>query len=195
MIHLDIKKLGRFDRPGHRVTGTRTTGRSRGTGWDFVHVAVDDATRLAYVEVLDDERKATTTGFLLRALRWFREHGIRTERVMTDNGSAYRSRRLGKALRWLGIRHIFTRPYTPKTNGKAERFIQTLLREWAYGLAHPSSNARNADLPRWIDWFNRSRPHSALNGLAPISRVNNLVRIHNQARFSRSGFLGRENHL
>lgn len=178
LIHFDIKKLGRFDRPGHRVTGSRTQGSSRGAGWDFVHVAVDDATRLAYVEVLPDERKNTTTGFLLRALRWFRDQGIRTERVMTDNGSAYRSRRFAKALRLLRIRHIFTRPYTPKTNGKAERFIQTLLREWAYGLAHPSSAARNAHLPRWLDWFNRSRPHSALNGLSPISRVNNLMRTH-----------------
>mgnify|MGYP001765404066 CR=1 FL=1 len=179
LIHFDIKKLGRFDRPGHRITGSRTQGSSRGAGWDFVHVAVDDATRLAYVEVLPDERKNTTTGFLLRALRWFRDQGIRTERVMTDNGSAYRSRRFAKALRLLRIRHIFTRPYTPKTNGKAERFIQTLLREWAYGLAHPSSAARNADLPRWLDWFNRSRPHSALNGLSPLSRVNNLMRTHN----------------
>ena len=179
LIHMDIKKLGRFDRPGHRVTGTRTGCRNRGAGWDFVHVAVDDATRLAYVEVLPDERKTSTTAFLLRALRWFRGHGIRAERVMTDNGSAYRSRRFRKVLRWLRIRHIYTRPYTPKTNGKAERFIQTLLREWAYGLAHPSSDARNADLTRWIDWFNRSRPHSALKGLAPIEAVNNVMRNHN----------------
>ncbi|WP_284263859.1 IS481 family transposase [Roseicyclus amphidinii] len=178
LLHLDIKKLGRFDRPGHRVTGTRRGCRNRGAGWDFVHVAVDDATRLAYVEVLPDERKDTTTGFLLRALRWFRRHGIRVERFMTDNGSAYRSRRFRKVLRLLAIRHIYTRPYTPKTNGKAERFIQTLLREWAYGLAHPSSNARNADLPRWLDWFNRSRPHSALKGSPPIAAVNNLMGNH-----------------
>lgn len=178
LLHLDIKKLGRFDRPGHRVTGTRRGCRNRGAGWDFVHVAVDDATRLANVEVLPDERKDTTTGFLLRALRWFRRHGIRVERVMTDNGSAYRSRRFRKVLRLLAIRHIYTRPYTPKTNGKAERFIQTLLREWAYGLAHPSSNARNADLPRWLDWFNRSRPHSALKGSPPIAAVNNLMGNH-----------------
>lgn len=178
LIHLDIKKLGRFDQPGHRVTGTRAGCRNRGAGWDFVHVAVDDATRLAYVEVLGDERKDTTTGFLLRALRWFGSHGIRAERVMTDNGSAYRSGRFAKALRLLAIRHIFTRPYTPRTNGKAERFIQTLLREWAYGLAHPSSKARNNDLPRWLDWFNRSRPHSALNRTSPIQRVNNLMRTH-----------------
>jgi transposase InsO family protein len=179
LIHLDIKKLGRFDQPGHRATGTRVGCRNRGAGWDFVHVAVDDATRLAYVEVLADERKDTTTGFLLRALRWFRAQGIQAERVMTDNGSAYRSRRFARALRLLAIRHIFTRPYTPKTNGKAERFIQTLLREWAYALAHPSSAARNADLPRWLDWFNRSRPHSALNGQSPLKRVNNLMRTHN----------------
>ena len=178
LIHLDIKKLGRFDRPGHRVTGTRRGCRNRGAGWDFVHVAVDDTTRLAYVEVLGDERRDTTTAFLLRALRWFRARGIRAERVMTDNGSAYRSRRFAKALRLLGIRHIFTRPYTPKTNGKAERFFQTLLREWAYGLHHPTSAARNADLTRWLDWFNQSRPHSALGGLPPIARLNNLLRNH-----------------
>lgn len=178
LIHLDIKKLGRFDRPGHRVTGTRSGCRNRGAGRDFVHVAVDDATRLAYVKVLGDGRRDTTTGFLLRALRWFRSHGVRAERVMTDNGSAYRSRRFAKTLRLLGIRHIFTRSYTPKTNGKAERFIQTLLREWAYGFAHPTSKARNADRPRWPDWFNRSRPHSALNGLSSFSRVNDFVRTH-----------------
>jgi transposase InsO family protein len=178
LIHLDIKKLGRFDRPGHRVTGTRTGCRNRGAGWDFVHVAVDDTTRLAYVEVLGDERRNTATAFLLRALRWFRAHGIRNARVMTDGGSAYRSRRFAKAPRWLGIRHIFTRPCTPKTNGKADRFIQTLLREWAYGLAHPTSQARSAHLPGWIDWFNRARPHSALNGLPPLQRVYDLLRNH-----------------
>lgn len=155
-----------------------------------VHVAVDDATRLAYVEVLDDERKNTTTGFLLRTLRWFGSQGIKAERVMTDNGSAYRSHRFARALRLLAIRHIFIRPYTPKTNGKASPSrpprtgggrpldIQTLLREWAYGLGYPTSSARNADLPRWIDGFNRSRPHSALNGLSPLARVNNLMRTH-----------------
>ena len=130
LIPLDIRKLGRFDNPGHRATGNRR-GRNRGAGWDFVHVAVDDATRLASVEVLGDARKTTTTAFRLRARRWVRSHGIRAERVMTDNGSARRSRRVAKALRWMGIRHIFTRPYTPKTNGKAERFLQTLLRERA----------------------------------------------------------------
>ena len=178
LIHLDIKRLGRFDQPGHRVTGTRRGCRNRGAGWDFVHVAVDDATRLAYVEVLDEERKHTTTGFLLRSLRWFRAMGIRAERVMTDNGSAYRSGCFAKALGLLGIRHIFTRPYTPKTNGKAERFIQTLLRKWAYGFAYPSSQARDADLPRLLNWFNTVRPHSPLNSIPPLSRVNNLLRTH-----------------
>jgi transposase InsO family protein len=121
LIHLDIKKLGRLDQPGHRVTGTRVGCRNRGACWDFVHVAVDDATRLAYVEVLADERKNTTTGFLLRALRWFRTRGIHAERVMTDNGSACRSRRFAKALRWLHIRHIFTRPHSPKDQRKGRK--------------------------------------------------------------------------
>jgi transposase InsO family protein len=179
LIHLDIKTLGRFDHPAHRVTGNRRR-RNRGAGWDFVPVAVDDATRLADVEVLGDERKTTTTAFLLRALRWFRSHGILTEPVMTDNGRAYRSRRFAKALRWMGIRRIFTRPYTRTTNGKVERFIQTLLREGAYGLARPSSSAGNNVLPRWLDEFNRVRPHSALNGISPRQRVNDLVRTHSQ---------------
>jgi transposase InsO family protein len=190
LIHLDIKKLGRLGQPGHRVTGTRVGCRNRGKGrvepWSAtgsrtmarVHVAVEDATRLAYAEVLADERKATTTGFLLRALRWFRARGIRARRVMTDNGSAYRSRRFAKALRLLAIRHIFTRPYTPRTSGKAERFIQTLTRAWDCGVPYPSSQARDADLPRWLDRFNRSRPHSARNGLSPLGAVNNLVRTH-----------------
>ncbi len=140
---------------------------------------MDDATRLAYVEVLGDKSRDTTTGFLLRALRWFRSQGIRAKRVMTDNGSAYRSGRFAKVLRMLAIRHIFTRPHTTKTHGKAERFIQSLLlREWAYGLSHPSSTARNADLPRWLDCFNWTRPQSALKDLSPLKRVNNLMRNH-----------------
>lgn len=178
LIHVDIKKLGRFDRPGHRRTGTREGCRNRGAGWDFVHVAVDDATRLAYVEVLPDERKESATAFLCRALAWFAARGIGVERVMTDNGSCYRSRMFGSLLRGRAIRHIRTRPYTPKTNGKAERFIQTLIREWAYGATYASSDGRNRDLPRWLDWFNTTRPHSALNGRSPNSALNNLVRNH-----------------
>jgi transposase InsO family protein len=167
LLHLDVKKLGRFDRTGHRITSSRL-GRSKGAGWDFVHVAIDDATRLAYVEVLPDEKRATTTGFLVRALRWFRSLGVRIERVMSDNGSPYVSKLFRKACRWLGIRHIRTRPYTPKTNGKAERFIQTLMREWAYAIAFDSSDHRTRDLPRWLDLYNRCRPHSALGGKPPF---------------------------
>jgi transposase InsO family protein len=178
LIHVDIKKLGRFDQPGHRVTGSRRKGESRGAGWDFVHVAVDDATRLAYVEVLPDERKESATAFMARALAWFAARGIHVERVMTDNGACYRSRPFGSLLGRRAIRHVRTRPYTPRTNGKAERFIQTLLREWAYGATYATSDARNRDLPRWLDWFNTTRPHSALKGQAPETALNNLMRNH-----------------
>lgn len=178
LIHIDIKKLGRFARPGHRVTGARKGNRNKGAGWDFVHVAIDDATRLAYVEVLADERKTTAVGFVLRALRWFRTRGVKVERIMTDNGSAYVSKLWAKALRRLRIRHIRTRPYTPKTNGKAERFIQTLMREWAYAHCYPSASARTADLPRWLDWYNTARQHSALKASPPAAELNNLMRTH-----------------
>ncbi len=166
LIHLDIKKLARFTHVGHRITGDRR-GRNRSPGYDFFHVAIDDATRLAYVEVLPDERRSSTTGFLIRALRWFKEQGIRVERVMTDNGSGYVAKLFGKVLRLLRIRHIRTRPYTPKTNGKAERFIQTLMREWAYATTFASSQARAADLTRWIDWYNQRRPHVSLGRRPP----------------------------
>jgi len=170
LLHLDIKKLARFVRLGHRITGNRR-GASEGVGYDFFHVAIDDATRLAYVEVLPDERRTSTTGFLLRALRWFRARGVRVERVMTDNGSGYVARLFGKALRMLGIRHIRTRPYTPKTNGKAERFIQTLLREWAYAIPFRSSHARAADLQRWLAWYNQYRPHASLARRPPLQAL------------------------
>ncbi|RTL88462.1 MAG: transposase, partial [Hyphomicrobiales bacterium] len=145
LLHLDIKKLARFDGVGHRITGDRR-GRSTGMGYDCLHVAIDDATRLAYVEVLPDEKRQLTTGFLVRALRWFRARGVSVERVMTDNSSGYVARLFRKALRMLGLRHIRTRPYTPKTNGKAERFIKTVLREWAYAIPLKSSDTRVADL-------------------------------------------------
>jgi transposase InsO family protein len=170
LLHLDIKKLARFERIGHRITGNRL-GRSEGVGYDFFHVAIDDATRLAYVEVLPDERRGSTTGFLVRALRWFRARGIRVERVMTDNGSGYVARLFRKALRMLGIRHIRTRPYTPKTNGKAERFIQTLMREWAYAIPFRSSESRAADLQRWLTWYNRERPHASLDRRSPLQAL------------------------
>lgn len=170
LIHLDIKKLARFERVGHRITGDRRNP-STGAGYDCFHVAIDDATRLAYVEVLPDETRRSTTAFLVRALRWFRARGIRVERVMTDNGSGYVARLFRKALRMLGIRHIRTRPYTPKTNGKAERFIQTLLREWAYAIPFSSSDARIADLPRWLTWYNQQRPHGSLGRRTPAQAL------------------------
>ena len=170
LLHLDIKKLARFEGIGHRITGDRR-GRSQGMGYDCLHVAIDDATRLAYVEVLPDEKRRSTTGFLVRALRWFRARGVRVERVMTDNGSGYVAKLFRKALRILGIRHIRTRPYTPKTNGKAERFIQTMLREWAYAIPFKSSATRAADLDRWLAWYNQRRPHSALNRRPPAQAL------------------------
>ena len=170
LLHLDIKKLARFEGIGHRITGDRR-GRSQGMGYDCLHVAIDDATRLAYVEVLPDEKRQSTTGFLVRALRWFRARGVRVERVMTDNGSGYVAKLFRKALRILGIRHIRTRPYTPKTNGKAERFIQTMLREWADAIPFKSSATRAADLDRWLSWYNDRRPHSALNRRPPAQAL------------------------
>ncbi len=178
IIHLDIKKLGRFERAGHRATGRRQGCRNQGAGWEFVHVAIDDATRLAYVEVLADETRGTTTAFLVRALRWFRARGVKAERIMTDNGSAYVSKLFAKVLRWLRIRHIRTKPYTPKTNGKAERFIQTLLREWAYAIPYHSSDSRTRDLPRWLTWYNEHRPHTALLSHPPAVALNKLVGSH-----------------
>jgi transposase InsO family protein len=168
LVHLDVKKLARFRRIGHRITGDRRHG-SDGAGWEFVHVAVDDASRLAFVEVLPDEKRQSVTGFLVRALRWFKSVGIRVERVMTDNGAGYVSRLFRKACRLLRLRHLRTRPYTPKTNGKAERFIQTLLREWAYALPYHSSDTRAADLPRWLRHYNHERPHASLARQTPTA--------------------------
>ena len=175
MIHLDIKKLGRFDVEGHRVTGDRRKGSSRGAGWDFLHVCVDDASRLAYTEILPSERKQDTTAFLERALAWLARHGVGVERVMTDNGSAYRSGLFRDALAQAKARHIRTRPYTPKTNGKAERFIQTSLREWAYAQPYSSSAERAHALRPWTNAYNLRRPHSGIKGLTPWVRVNNLL--------------------
>jgi transposase InsO family protein len=175
MIHLDIKKLGRFDRAGHRATGDRQAGRSYRAGWDFLHVCVDDASRLAYTEILPSERKEDTTAFLERALDWLAHHGVRVERVMTDNGSAYRSKLFAKALQAAGARHVRTRPYTPRTNGKAERFIQTSLREWAYAKPYGSSAERTQAIGPWTDAYNLTRPHAGIAGLTPWQRVNNLL--------------------
>jgi transposase InsO family protein len=175
MIHLDIKKLGRFERAGHRSTGDRQAGRSRHAGWDFLHVCVDDASRLAYTELLPSEGQHDTTAFLERALAWLGRHGVTVERVMTDNGSAYRSKLFGAALLQAGARHVRTRPYTPRTNGKAERFIQTTLREWAYARPYGSSDERARTIKPWTDDYNLSRPHSGIKGLTPWKRVNNLL--------------------
>ena len=170
LVHIDVKKLGRIGREGHRIHGDRTK-RSRGAGWEFVHVCVDDCTRLAYVEVLDDERADTVCGFLERAVAWFGDHGIRVQRLMTDNGNGYRSYAHAAVCRRLGIRHLFTQPYRPKTNGKAERFIQTLLREWAYAAAYPTSAARRRALPAFLTRYNTTRPHKALGGIPPTKRL------------------------
>jgi transposase InsO family protein len=172
LIHIDTKKLGRFNEIGHRIGGYREgLPRSRGAGFDFVHVAIDDATRLAYVEILPDETGAAATGFIERALRWYRAQKITVERIMSDNGSPYVSKSFAAALKRCGLRHVRTRPYTPKTNGKAERFIQTLLREWAYAKPYASSRRRNAALPGFIDRYNRRRPHASLAGRTPAEAL------------------------
>ena len=170
LIHIDIKKLGRIDGVGHRITGDRTR-RARGIGWDFLHVCVDDASRLAYTEILPDERKESAVAFLERALAWFAGLGVTVERVMTDNGSAYRSHAFRQAIHDAGLKHKRTRPYTPRTNGKAERFIQTSLREWAYLQAFASSAERSAAMQPWLHRYNRHRPHSALGGQPPSTRL------------------------
>jgi transposase InsO family protein len=180
LVHLDIKKLGRIGRIGHRLTGDRRR-RVRGIGWEYVHVAVDDATRVAYVEVLPDEQGVTVTAFLWRALAWFRRVGIRVRRILTDNGSGYLSHVFAQLCRTARIRHRRTRPYTPRTNGKAERFIQTLLREWAYIRAYRTSAVRERALPHWLHYYNVQRPHAGLHGRPPVSRLpsaDNLVRLH-----------------
>jgi transposase InsO family protein len=174
LLHLDIKKLGRIDGVGHRIHGDRRT-RARGVGWEFAHVAVDDCSRLAYVEVLSDERAITTAGFLERALAWLGERGITVRRVLTDNGSAYVSALFADLCRRRDLRHRRTRPYRPRTNGKAERFIQTSLREWAYARPYSSSTKRSAALPRWLHYYNHHRPHAALGGRSPADRVNNVL--------------------
>jgi transposase InsO family protein len=185
LVHIDVKKLGRILRPGHRVTGKRINARNTYTpdgrrigdaGWEFVHVAIDDHSRLAYAEVLDDEKAATASGFLKRAIEFFAGYGITVERVMTDNGSAYRSHLHAQLCRQLGLRHLRTRPYRPRTNGKAERFIQTLLREWAYAQLFQTSQQRTAALERWLLHYNFTRTHGALGHKPPGSRLTNLPR-------------------
>ena len=174
LLHLDTKKLGRIERIGHRITGNRRDTR-RGAGWEILHVAIDDAARLAYSEVLPDERKASAIAFLDRALAWFARHGVTVERIMTDNGSAYRSHDFRHACADAGLRHLRTRPYTPRTNGKAERFIQTALREWAYARPYASSGERTQAIDPWLHHYNHHRPHAGINALTPAARLNNLL--------------------
>jgi len=179
LVHVDIKKLARIDGAGHRVHGDRGLQPNRPprkqVGYEFVHVCVDDATSLAYAEVLGDERATTAVGFLRRALRFFRSMGVRVERVMTDNGSAYISRLHARALSLLGVRHVRIRSRRPQTNGKAERFIRTLLDGWAYGAIYGTSHERQQALPGWLELYNRRRPHSSLSRQTPVQRLNNLL--------------------
>jgi transposase InsO family protein len=180
LLHMDTSRYARFNRPGHRVTGDRSQPSRHWmrpetrVGYDFAHAIVDDHSRLAYVELHPDERAATVTGFVERALTFFAEHGIQAKRLMTDNGFSYlKNRSLAELLTRHGIRHLTTEPYRPRTNGKVERFHQTMAREWAYGLAYRSSRHRNTALPHWLDHYNRRRPHSSIDDRPPISRVHN----------------------
>jgi transposase InsO family protein len=183
MIHIDIKKLGRIDGIGHRITGDRRGQSSkRGTGWEFTHVCIDDNSRIAFAKVMADEKKKSAVAFLKAALAYYKSLGVSVQRVMTDNGSCYKSFAFRRACKRLGLKHIRTRPYTPKTNGKAERFIQTALREWAYAQAYHHSDQRTAELPKWLHRYNWHRPHGGIDDKTPISRLglaeNNLLRLH-----------------
>jgi len=183
LIHIDIKKLGKFNRIGHRITGDRTgQSNARGIGWEFVHVAIDDASRIAFSRVMKTERRGCAIAFLKAAVAYYASLGITVERVMTDNGSCYKAFAFRRACKRLGLRHIRTRPYTPRTNGKAERFIQTALREWAYARAYDTSKQRALELPYWIHRYNWHRPHGSIGSMPPISVLglarNNLLRLH-----------------
>jgi transposase InsO family protein len=183
MIHIDIKKLGRFDRIGHRITGDRTgQSNSRGIGWEFVHVCIDDHSRVAFSQILPDEKAGSAVSFLKAAVNYYKGLGVIVTRVMTDNGSCYKAFDFRDACQELGLKHKRTKPYTPKTNGKAERFIQTALREWAYAQAYPTSDRRAEELPIWLHQYNWHRPHGGIKSQTPISRLglteDNLLRLH-----------------
>ena len=191
MIHIDIKKLGRFDSPGHRVTGDRTGqsstrgergGRTWGAGWEFVHVCIDDASRIAFSQILPDEKASSAVPFLKAAIDYYASLGVTVTRVMTDNGACYKAHAFRDTCKALGLRHIRTKPYTPKTNGKAERFIQTALREWAYAQKYQTSDQRAAELPFWLHRYNWHRPHGGIKLQTPISRLDlnedNLLSLH-----------------
>ena len=188
MIHLDIKKLGRFERPGHRVTGDRTgqsnprSGAKDGYGWEYLHVCVDDASRIAFTGIYPDEKKQSAVAFLKAAVAYYQRLGITITRVMTDNGSCYRSFAFRDLCKQLGIKHIRTKPYTPRTNGKAERFIKTAITEWAYAMAYQTSQQRAEYLPTWTHMYNWHRPHGGIKDQTPISVLSmdrdNLLRFH-----------------
>ena len=187
LIHIDIKKLGKFNRIGHRITGDRTRqsnlrSRGEGPGWEYVHVCIDDASRIAFSQVMKNEKKGCAVAFLKAAVAYYVSLGITVERVMTDNGACYKSIAFRKTCKRLRLKHIRTRPYTPRTNGKAERFIQTALREWAYAQAYDTSQQRAAELPAWMHRYNWHRPHGSLKSKPPISRLDltqdNLLRLH-----------------
>ncbi|HLO95825.1 MAG TPA: IS481 family transposase [Burkholderiaceae bacterium] len=183
LIHIDIKKLGKFKRVGHRITGDRKgQSNSRGVGWEYLHVCIDDASRVAFSRIMKTERKACAVAFLKAAVAYYKSLGITVLRVMTDNGSCYRSRAFAKACQRLELEHIRTKPYTPRTNGKAERFIQTSLREWAYARAYMNSEQRAHELPFFMHRYNWHRPHASIGAKPPISRIrltgDNLLRLH-----------------
>ena len=181
LLHLDITKLGRFRKPGHRATGDPQKGKSYGAGWDYVHVAIDDHSRIGWAGIWPNETATSACKALIAAVRYYASLGIRFRRVLTDNGPAYVSKAFARLCRRLGIVHRRTRPYTPRTNGKAERWIQTALREWAYARTYENSECRAAHLPHWVHRYNWHRPHASLNYLPPISRLpnmNNLLALH-----------------
>jgi transposase InsO family protein len=175
LLHMDVKRFARFETPGHALTKDRTR-RSRHAGWEYVHSIVDDCSRLAYSEIHDDEKAPTVTAFTHRALDWFLAHGIVAERLMTDNAFAYIHNKTFKALLHArAINHLRTRPYTPRTNGKVERYQQTLQREWAYAMEYASSQARRTSLSHWVNHYNERRSHSALGNRPPITRVREVT--------------------
>jgi transposase InsO family protein len=181
LVHIDTKKLGRIERMSHRVTGDRRDSVD-GAGWEFLFVAIDDHARIGFTDLYADERKGSAVQFLRNTVAYFRSLGVRVRRILTDNGSAFRSKAFAKACRRLRLKHSFTRPYRPQTNGKAERFIQSALREWAYGIPYNHSSERADMLDRWIHHYNWHRPHQGIGGLVPIGRLaqsrNNLLTLH-----------------
>lgn len=182
IIHIDIKKLARFNKQGHRITGDPRDRKSRGAGWEYVHVAIDDHSRVSFAQIYSNEQASSAAAHLKAAAAYYKSLGVKIARVMTDNGPCYRSNAFARACKDLKINHIRTKSYTPKTNGKAERFIQTALREWAYARAYETSDQRAADLPLWTHLYNWHRPHGGIKDNPPISRLglnrDNLLRLH-----------------